>query len=86
MGKGDEDGFAQNVTEDREDKVVCRGAKLHIEEAPFVESFGVRVQNVGGVLVQADGALRDPDHFESGPEEGERHDDEVEKTEDDFGG
>ena len=47
-------GFDNGVGQDRNDEVVHVSPKLDIEKAPLVESNGIRVQNVGGVLVHDD--------------------------------
>ena len=80
LSECNEDGLGKNVAKDGQDKVVCCSAELHVQKPPFVKGLGVRVQNVGGVLVQGDGSLGDTYHLESCPDEGKRHDDKVKEA------
>lgn len=57
LAQADEHALDEDVDKDRDDKVVSRGAVLHVQEAPLVQAGGVRVEDVGRVPVHSDGAL-----------------------------
>jgi len=73
LRKSDEHGLDEDVDEPWDDEPVRGSLELDVEEAPLVECDRVRVQDVSGVLVHGDGALRNADDLGRGPSEDANH-------------
>ena len=86
LRKSHKDRLAQDVGKLGKDEVVGSCTILDVEETPFVQGCGIRVQDICRVLVQRDGAFRDPNDLERSPDESGRHGDEVENGDYDFSG
>jgi len=69
LSKADEHGLDEQVSEPWDDEPVGGSLELNVQETPLVESNRIRVEDVGGVLVHGNGALRNADHLGRGPGE-----------------
>jgi hypothetical protein len=67
LSETDEHGLDEQVSEPWNDEPVSGSLKLDVEETPLVESNGVRVEDVGRVLVHGNGALRNANDLGRGP-------------------
>lgn len=73
LSKTDEHGLDEQVSEPWDDEPVGGGLELDVEEPPLVESDGVRVEDVGGVLVHGNGALRNANDLGRSPRQDTDH-------------
>jgi len=86
LGKPNEHGFNKSVGQDGNDEVVHGSLELHIQETPLVESGGIRVQDVGGVLVHGNGPLGNAHHFGRSPSQDADHGDQGKDGQDHLAG
>lgn len=73
LAQTDEHALDEDIDEDRDDKVVGRRAVLHVQEAPLVQTGGVRVEDVGRVPVHGDGAFGEANNLDSRPTQCSNH-------------
>ena len=86
LRQGDEHALDEDVDKDRNDEPVGGGTVLDVEEAPFVQSSRVRVEDVSRVLVHDHRLLRKPDDLEGGETKRRSHGEDHENSEDDLSG
>ena len=86
LSKGDKESFEKNIDQLRKDEVVSSSPVLNIEEAPFVQSSRIRVEDVSRVLVHRHRAFGNSDDLECSPEQSSSHCEEIEDRKNDFSG
>ena len=75
LRKTDEHGLDEEVSEPWNDEPVGGSLELNVEKAPLVERDRVRIEDVCGVLVHGNGALRNSDNLGRSPSEDANHGD-----------
>ena len=57
LAEGNKHRLDEVVQQERDDEVVGRGFELDVQESPAIQSCRIRVQDVGGILVERHGPL-----------------------------
>ncbi|KAH0281834.1 TRP-domain-containing protein, partial [Aureobasidium melanogenum] len=85
LTEGDKHALEKEVSQDWDDEVVGSGLELDVEEAPLVKRDGIRIEDVGRVLVHRDGTTGKTDDLGRSPGEYANHSEDSEDGKNDFG-